>query len=262
MKEIELTQGYTAIVDDEDYERASQYNWSFSVAGVTCHNWQAKDDSRLRLGRFILGVTDPKQHVTFVNRDCLDYRKSNLKITTRAEYMQRAAPSKKRRKTSQYKGVGRHKDRWRAYIRYQGQMRWLGVFESEEAAACAYDKVAQELYGSLAYLNFPDQSPDRLEHPIVPIRSGYRKYKGRTTVSQFKGVSYSRDRGWIMQITISGERIWRRAKSEMEAAQIYDELIIKHLGSNARSNFESIWAWKRRQNENAKSNLRQSTQGD
>jgi hypothetical protein len=28
MRKIPLTQGYVALVDDEDYERVSQFNWS------------------------------------------------------------------------------------------------------------------------------------------------------------------------------------------------------------------------------------------
>ena len=33
MKEIPLTQGYVALVDDEDYERVAQFTWH---AGIDC----------------------------------------------------------------------------------------------------------------------------------------------------------------------------------------------------------------------------------
>lgn len=36
-----------------------------------------------------------------------------------------------------------------------GKHNWIGVFDSEEDAARAYDAKAKELWGEFAYLNFP-----------------------------------------------------------------------------------------------------------
>lgn len=59
-------------------------------------------------------------------------------------------------KTSKYKGVSKRKDRsrWYAKILVNEQLISLGTFDTEEAAAKAYDKAASAHFGSNAYLNF------------------------------------------------------------------------------------------------------------
>jgi hypothetical protein len=63
-------------------------------------------------------------------------------------------------KTSKFIGVSRYKrskDKpWRATIHYRGKQYNMGTFETEEAAARAYDQKAIEFYGNTARLNFPD----------------------------------------------------------------------------------------------------------
>ena len=67
MKTIELTQGYLAIVDDEDYLQASQYLWCYSCGyAVSCINGKL-----VSLHRFILNYTD-KQDIDHINNNGLD----------------------------------------------------------------------------------------------------------------------------------------------------------------------------------------------
>lgn len=63
-------------------------------------------------------------------------------------------------KTSAYKGVSKRKDRrrWYAHILVNQENIPLGTFETEQAAAKAYDKAALLHFGEDAYLNFPLQS--------------------------------------------------------------------------------------------------------
>ena len=86
-QEIPLTKGYVAIVDDEDFERVAQYNWSASCKKHTI--WDVRrpcPNSRknIYLHRFILDVTDPKIQVDHRNHNGLDNRRSNLRVTGRA----------------------------------------------------------------------------------------------------------------------------------------------------------------------------------
>jgi hypothetical protein len=59
--------------------------------------------------------------------------------------------------TSGYKGVtwDRGINRWRARIAVNRRMRNLGVYNSVENAARAYDEAAREIFGEFACVNFP-----------------------------------------------------------------------------------------------------------
>lgn len=61
-------------------------------------------------------------------------------------------------KQSRYRGVSLHHTfRWAAEITSNYKKYHLGVFDSEEDAALAYDKAARELHGEHAYQNFSDK---------------------------------------------------------------------------------------------------------
>lgn len=57
---------------------------------------------------------------------------------------------------SQYKGVGWNKQhqKWVAWLYQSGKKTHLGVFETEESAAQAYDERAKKVLGERAILNF------------------------------------------------------------------------------------------------------------
>lgn len=74
------------------------------------------------------------------------------KVLTRPA--RRTGPWPKRKvRSSRFKGV--HFDRKSQRWITQFQRKHIGVFADEEAAACAYDRVAREALGARALLNFP-----------------------------------------------------------------------------------------------------------
>lgn len=90
--------------------------------------------------------------VDHINHDCLDNRKSNLRICTHAENARNKRPVIG---TSKYKGVywDKTNKKWEAHIRKGKDVKYLGQFKCEKKAALAYNEKAKELFGEFAYLN-------------------------------------------------------------------------------------------------------------
>jgi hypothetical protein len=156
MREIPLTHGQVALVDDDDYERVSQFKWG---AAKMNHRWIAQATvgwyKQAQMHRFILGLEkgDPRE-VDHINRNSLDNRKSNLRIATRSQNMANR-PKDRGEYSSKYKGVCKVRGRWIAYIRVMGKLTYLGTHEIEEEAARAYDRAALKHFGEFAVTNFP-----------------------------------------------------------------------------------------------------------
>jgi hypothetical protein len=155
MKTIALTQGYVAKVDDEDFNYLNQFKWHAQIF----RNIYIRAATQIKgignyMHRMILKPL-PGFVVDHINFDELDNRKCNLRICTMAENTRHSRPIGG---SSIYKGVCFHKRtyKWESKIEFNYKTIHIGCFESEIAAAVAYDAKARELFGEFAYLNFPD----------------------------------------------------------------------------------------------------------
>lgn len=164
-----LAVGRVAIVDDEDFERVSQHRWIITPGRGTNYayrKWRIGNGRRKTqsLHHFVIGITPGtigKYEVDHKNRNGLDCRKENLRLTTGTLNQANTVP---RGGTSKFKGVAWHKAsrRWRAYIQHSRRWKHLGYFAKEIEAAAAYDAAAQKLFGEFARLNIVQ--PDMAEH--------------------------------------------------------------------------------------------------
>jgi len=161
MKEIKLTRGMTALVDDEDFEWLNQWKW-FAHKGTDQKTYYAGRDQgykckphQIWMHRVIMN-TPPELQVDHIDHDGLNNQKHNLRNCTHHQNHMNLSNYG----VSKYKGVSffknNHPKRVRASITLNNNIIYLGVFYTEEEAARAYDKKAKELFGEFANLNFPD----------------------------------------------------------------------------------------------------------
>lgn len=151
MKEILLTRGHVALVDDEDYEWLNLSLWT--TQGEEGHLYAVREFQGRRMYMHV--VLTGVRGTDHVDGNGLNNQRSNLRVATQ---QQNTWNSRARVGTSLYKGVSwaEHAKRWRAQIVLDGENTHLGYHVSEEDAARAYDKKAQELFGEFARLNFPE----------------------------------------------------------------------------------------------------------
>jgi hypothetical protein len=157
MKEIPLTKGRVAFVDDEDFERVNQFGWCAHSNG---YQWYAvrnvllPDGRRVteRMHRFVMGLRhgDPRQVDHKDRAQTLDNRRSNLRATLNQNQQNQG---KRKNNTSGFKGVHKTRGKWQARITVNSRLIHLGLFLTPEVAARAYDATAMKYHADFAVTN-------------------------------------------------------------------------------------------------------------
>lgn len=161
MLAIALTPDHNAIIDDEDYDLISKYEWSLWTSGRAKNMFYARCTTErgqsISMHRIILGVS-VNVAIDHINHNGLDNRRANLRITNQQKNSWNSKPHNDG--VTRYKGIfnqGRNNGKWYSKVTYRGQRYYLGSFNSQEEAALAYDNKVLELFGEFAYLNFPER---------------------------------------------------------------------------------------------------------
>jgi len=154
MKEILLTQGKAALVDDEDYEYLSQFKWCARKErdDLFYARRAVKGNVYYSMHRLILNA--PKgMEVDHINGNGLDNQRSNLRLCTKSQNQHNSHIRQDNK--SGFKGVHwvNKCKRWRAKITIHGTQIHLGHFRIPEQAALAYNKAAIKFHGEFARIN-------------------------------------------------------------------------------------------------------------
>lgn len=155
-KEILLTKGQLALVDDEDFERLSIYSyyaqWDPDIKAFYAFRSETSDGKRRCIGlhRDVLAeqlkTNEVADHID--PSKTLDNRRCNLRVATKA---QNSWNTRKRTDNlSGYRGVSWNcgDNKWSSRITANGKNRFLGNFLSPEEASLAYEQAAKEFHGS------------------------------------------------------------------------------------------------------------------
>lgn len=150
MVPVQMSGGAVAWVDEEDYPLVAPYTWFPRKIGRTTYAMaHPTRQPFILMHRLILGAKKGEL-VDHRNHDGLINGRENIRLCTKTEN-QRNTRKSANPKTSRFKGVSWHeaRHRWRAVIRDSQ----IGYFDSEVAAAEAYNKAAAEIFGEFAHLN-------------------------------------------------------------------------------------------------------------
>ena len=140
MKNIPLTSGGFTIVDDDDFVIYSKWHWAVNNNGYVRRTLTIKHAGKktkyktLYLHRLIINCpTGHEFEIDHINRDKLDNRKSNLRLTSSSLNKYNSGIFKNN--TSGVRGVREvSKNHWMARIGY----KYLGTFGTKEEANEAY----------------------------------------------------------------------------------------------------------------------------
>lgn len=154
IKLVPLTRGLDAIVDADDFEKVSAFNW---VAGMRRDGKAyayCSDQKFPAMHRLVVGNPPKEFWVDHINCNTLDNRKSNLRLVTAAQSNMNR--TKRVGSKTKYKGVGSHPNgKFKSTITVEGKGIHLGYFFTQEEAARRYDEEAKKRFGEFAHLNFP-----------------------------------------------------------------------------------------------------------
>lgn len=229
VREIKLggkrASGKVALVDDEDYDRLSKYNWWCNSDGYAIRiEYEGRKYKRqIFMHREILQPSEGKQ-IDHINRNKIDNRRCNLReVTPSQNQMNRGLLSNNK---TGYKGVTYDRDskKFRAFVTKDGCQMHLGFYETPEDAAKAYNVKAEELYGDIAVLNDVNHEGFTLSR--------------RTKAVNYLGVSkYNKGTPYAASIQKDGKVYYLgRFDNPHDAARMYNFWAIDLIGETAKIN--------------------------
>jgi hypothetical protein len=135
-KEIPLTQGKVAIVDDEDYDYLNQFKWWCKV-GRNTYYAKTHITKKIQKSMHYLILKPPVGKLCdHIDGNGLNNRRSNLRCVSNRENLQNLHIIE----TSQFPGVYWHKKdrKWQTKIQVGATFKYLGNYSDEETAGIVY----------------------------------------------------------------------------------------------------------------------------
>jgi hypothetical protein len=178
MSEIILSNGQTALVSPEDYDRLNRYAWAMGGNGYAVAR---VDGVTTYMHHLVLPDVPSGMVRDHINRNRLDNRRENLRVVSMGHNT--VNTSRKTTATSGYRGVI-VANRTGNFLARIGDNN-LGEYRSAVDAAYAYDYARRVLYAVDDGYNFPDSpTPPEIAEKVQAILQGLatgrmgKKYRG------------------------------------------------------------------------------------
>lgn len=226
VKSIFLQDGEEIFVDDEDYERVSQYTW-YKVY---------RKDTRVIYTK-IKGKGKGTTLNNLIKSNSYQIKKDNnftrSNLTQEGNGLNWRRPFKN--SASKYKGVYWRKDRnmWFAQLHFNGKRYYLGSSKSEKEAAILYNDGVRDIANGIGFLNdvktdnrVPDKNYHTKKH--FNIKRNKTNYYGITPKYKGNKTYYSARKIY------KGKRVFLgSSKDKHKAALIYNKCVTYLHGDDA-----------------------------
>lgn len=224
VKSIYLQDGEEIYVDDEDYERVSQYSWYKKFQKNTRVVATLVENKEMSLTNFIMKNSyQIKKNNYFI--------RNNLTQEGNAINWRRAMSGS----ASKYKGVywRKSRNRWVAQLKFNGKNYYLGSSKSEKEAAVMYNNGVRDIANGIGFINdveldnrIPDKNYQTKKH--FNIKRNKTNYYGITPKHKGNKTYYSARKIY------KGKRVYLgSSKNKHKAALIYNKCVLYLYGNNA-----------------------------
>jgi hypothetical protein len=159
MREIPLTQGKIALVDDEDFKMLNKYKWIADRVDkkfYAARNGLNKNKGHVRMHRQIMNFPIGFE-IDHVDGNSLNNQRANLRVCTSSQ--NKCNAGKQINNTTGYLGVCFYKrdGNFQADITLNKKTHFLGRFTTAIDAAKVYDIAAKKYHGKFAKTNFKEE---------------------------------------------------------------------------------------------------------
>jgi DNA-binding XRE family transcriptional regulator len=228
MKEIPLSQGLVALVDDEDYEWLNQWKWSAAITHCSGRETKYAVCSRGIMHRLIIDAPSGVG-TKHINHNTLDNQRDNLCLATPPQIiinsthrrMQIAANSS-RYKSGKFRGV--HFQAGKYYYATMGDREgYLGSFHTPEGAALAYNRKAVELWGDAAMLNpVTEIDVERAEQTYAEVKKEIQERRLQDDVALCAQLrAFRQARGWRQKDLADALKVSYNYMSGLETGKLH-----------------------------------------
>ena len=152
-KQIPLTRGYVATIDDDDFDLIRGFRWVVvagkGLAYATTYSWEADKYISTGMHRMIMGLKrkDGKT-IDHIDGNGLNNCRANLRVCTHSENVKNRKVGSN--SSTGVKGVTLCRGRYRVRIKVDSVRISIGHFDTVEQAFDAYKAAAIRLHGEFA----------------------------------------------------------------------------------------------------------------